>query len=443
VYRVPLPGQVIGIRLDGDSLRAGFSEGPALRPLGGGRFEVVGPGVVVTLRPGANGEPATLDVPGAETATRLDPWTPSEDALRGFAGTYVSEELGTDYRVLLEDGRLVVHHRKLEKRPLTPTFEDAFLLDGASAVFTRDATGEVDSFHLSDGRVWNVRFRRASAPVDGRVGYTPSECASCAGWNAPHEPVRVFGNTYWVGTNGLGSLLLTSDAGHVLIDGALPESAPRILESIRALGFRVQDVRLILSSHTHYDHAGGIAAVQRASGARVAARSPAASVLERGAPGRDDPQYRSALPFPPVPRVDVVADGDALRVGPIALVAHATAGHTPGGTTWSWRSCEGQRCLDLVYADSETPISDDGFRFTDGSYPDAVADFERAFGTLEGLPCDVLLTPHPGASGWWERIAARDAGDADAIVDRDACRAYAARARAQLTRRIEVEKGGR
>ncbi len=442
-YRGELPDQVVGISLDGDTLRAGFHGGPALRPLGNGRFEVTGVGAVVTLRPPADGAPATLVVPGSGPATRVDAWVPSADELRAFVGTYASDELGTDYRVALEEGGLVVHHRTLDDRELTPTFRDAFLLDGASAVFTRDAAGAVDGFSLSDGRVWNVRFRRAAAPRDGRIGYTPTECASCAGWNAAHAPVRVFGSTYWVGTAGLGAVLITSEEGHVLIDGALPESAPRILESIRSLGFRIEDVRVILNSHTHYDHAGGIAALQRASGARVVARGPSAAVLERGAPGPDDPQYRSALPFPPVARVDVVADGDTVRVGPLALVAHATPGHTPGGTTWSWRACEGGRCLDLVYADSETPISDDGFRFTDGAaYPDAVADFERGFRTLEALPCDVLVTPHPAVSGWWERVAARDRGDPNALVDPGACRAYAARSRAQLAARLERERGG-
>ncbi len=159
-YRGELPGQVIGIRLDGDTLRAGFDGGPTLRPLGNDRFEVVGPGVVVTLRPGANGAAATLEIPGQGTSTRVEAWQPSDAELRAFQGVYVSDELGTDYRVALEDGGLVVHHRKLGDRSLTPTFEDAFLLDGASAVFTRDAAGAVDGFGLSDGRVWNVRFRR-------------------------------------------------------------------------------------------------------------------------------------------------------------------------------------------------------------------------------------------------------------------------------------------
>jgi len=280
-----------------------------------------------------------------------------------------------------------------------------------------------------------------SVPARGQTPTSRSaECSSCAEWNAPQRPFRISGNSYWVGTHGLGSVLITSAAGHVLIDGALPESAPAILASIRALGFRVEDVKLILNTHAHFDHAGGIAELQRATGAQVAASPWSAAVLERGTSDPADPQYGVLLPYAPVRDVRTFADGDTLRVGPLALVAHFTGGHTPGGTSWSWRSCDGARCLDLVYADSQTPVSADGFLYSrSATYPTAVADFEHGFATLEALPCDVLLTPHPDASGLWQRVAARDAGAADALVDRGACKAYAASARERLKRRLATE----
>jgi metallo-beta-lactamase class B len=131
----------------------------------------------------------------------------------------------------------------------------------------------------------------------------------------------------------------------------------------------------------------------------------------------------------------VLADGDTLRVGPIALVMHLTPGHTPGSTTWSWRSCEMRHCLEMVYADSQTPISADGFRFTASpAWPTALADFERGIAKLEGLRCDLLVTPHPGASGLWERVSA------GRLVDPQACRRYAEGARRQLARRIADER---
>lgn len=281
----------------------------------------------------------------------------------------------------------------------------------------------------------------AQSSDSAATGYTAAQCPSCAEWNAPTPPVRLFGNTYWVGTRGLGSILIASSAGHVLIDGALPESAPEIMASIRALGFRVEDVKLIVNSHDHYDHAGGLAALQRASGAVVAASPRSAPVLRAGRAGSDDPQHDIALPYPAVAAVSVIADGDTLRVGSIAIVAHFTPGHTPGGTTWSWRSCDGSRCLDFVYADSQAPVSADGFRFSrNTTYPDAVQDFAHSFAVLDGLSCDVLITPHPGASGMWERLAARDSGRADALIDRDACKRLATTARAALAKRLAEEK---
>jgi metallo-beta-lactamase class B len=266
--------------------------------------------------------------------------------------------------------------------------------------------------------------------------YSAGECSSCAGWSVPWAPVRIHGNTYYVGTRELTALLVTSPEGHVLIDGALPNAAPLILENVRALGFDVRDIRLILNSHVHFDHAGGIAALQRASGAPVAASVPGAPSLERGGSDPSDPQHGTLLRFPPVANVRRFAYGDTLRVGPLALTPHRTAGHTPGGTTWTWRSCGAGGCLDMVYADSQSPISADGFRFSDSrAYPTAVADFERGFRTLETLPCDILITPHPGGSALWERLA----GERGGLVDREACRRYAAESRQRLRGRLETE----
>ncbi|HVH11463.1 MAG TPA: subclass B3 metallo-beta-lactamase [Longimicrobium sp.] len=266
--------------------------------------------------------------------------------------------------------------------------------------------------------------------------YSAQDCSSCAEWNAPQAPVKIHGNTYYVGTRGLGAVLITSPEGHILIDAGLPNSAPLILQNIRALGFDPGDIRLILNSHAHFDHVGGIAALQHASGARVAASGPSVPVLEKGASEAGDPQHGILLDFPPVLDVRRFEEGDTLRVGPIAVTPYLTAGHTPGGTTWTWRSCDEAGCVDLVYADSQTPISADGFRYSDSpDYPSAVADFERGYATLEALRCDILITPHPGASSLWERL---EAGN---LIDPDACKRYAAAARQALARRLATERG--
>lgn len=282
----------------------------------------------------------------------------------------------------------------------------------------------------------------ASAPSDSPLltsAYPREECPACVGWNATQTPFQIYGNTYFVGTRGLSAILIASPEGHILLDGGLPDSAPKILENIAALGFDIADVELILNSHAHYDHAGGIAALQIASGARVAASPQSSPVLEAGQSGSEDPQYGVLFDFHPVSDVEVVADGEMLEVGSLSIRAHVTGGHSPGGTTWSWRGCEGESCLDFVYADSQTAASADGFLFSSNEgYPDVLEDFERAFTLLESIPCDLLITPHPSASSFWERRESPTG-----FVDREACRRYAATAREGLARRLATEASQR
>jgi len=272
---------------------------------------------------------------------------------------------------------------------------------------------------------------------------SPSSCQQCEEWNISQQPFRVYGNTYYVGVHGLASILITSERGHILIDGDLEESAPKIAASIRALGFRVEDIKLILNSHIHYDHAGGIAELQRMSGAAVAASAASAPVLESGQTGPDDPQHGSLPGIPTVSSVRIVKDGETVHMGPLALKAHLTPGHTPGGTSWTWKSCENGRCLQMVYADSLSAISAPGFLFTRSStYPGVLKDFERSFNTLSKLRCDVLLTPHPEVSDLWSRFERNEhGGGAAAFIDSSACRRYVTRAREQLAKRVASESG--
>jgi metallo-beta-lactamase class B len=229
----------------------------------------------------------------------------------------------------------------------------------------------------------------------------------------------------------------------VLIDGGLPESASLIEANIQALGFRVEDVKLILNSHVHFDHAGGIAELQRLSGARVMGSPWSAEVMRTGGIGRGDPQYALLAPILSIKNVHTFQDGDTLPVGKISMTAHLTPGHTPGGTSWTWKSCEGNVCYNMVYADSLTPISAEGFRFTDSrEYPRALQDFEKSFAFLEHTPCDILMTTHPDTSTFWTRVEARQRGQKpDPMVDPGACRALADHVRSQLLERVRQENG--
>ena len=271
----------------------------------------------------------------------------------------------------------------------------------------------------------------------------PKVCEHCEGWSRSREPFQVFGNTWYVG-GGLSSVLITSKQGHVLIDGGLPQTAPQIAANVRKLGFKLEDVKLIVNSHTHYDHAGGIAALQRASGAQVAASPAAKRALEAGGPTSDDPQFGFGPAhnnYPAISNVREIADGETLRAGDIAITVHFTPGHTPGGTSWTWKSCEAGQCLDMVYADSLNSVSADDFRFSGGAtYPSRVATFEKSIATVAGLKCDILLTPHPEAFDIDAKLAAR-ARDPKSrpFVDRNACKAYAEGAGQRLAKRVTEE----
>jgi metallo-beta-lactamase class B len=258
-------------------------------------------------------------------------------------------------------------------------------------------------------------------------------CAECAAWNAPQKPFRIYGNTYYVGPHGLSSILLTSDAGHILMDGALPESVPQIVDHIQSLGFRIQDVKLIVNSHVHFDHAGGIAGLQRLSGARVVASKWSADVMTKTGISPEDPQYGILQPIALVPHVDTLTDGQSFSVGSLTVTAHLTPGHTPGGTSWTWKSCQDGRCLDMVYADSLTPVSAAGYQFT--KHPAALDSFQKSFAFLSAVPCDVLLTTHPDVSSLWARL------DAHQFVDPAACKHLADHVRDQLTKRVTSERG--
>jgi len=228
-----------------------------------------------------------------------------------------------------------------------------------------------------------------------------------------------------------------------LIDGTVQEAVPQIVANIRSLGFRVEDIRVILNTHVHFDHAGGIAAIQKMSGAQVDASPPSAHVLMQGHSDPSDPLFGDSLRGPdPVRHVKIIKDGETVTVGPLAIIAHFTPGHTPGGTSWTWKSCEQTRCLNIVYADSLSTVSSKSFYFSHSTtYPNVLQDLEKSFKNFETLPCDILLTNHPEFSDTFGRLQRRDQESMpDAFVDTSACRQYADQSRANLKQRLEQEK---
>ncbi len=283
---------------------------------------------------------------------------------------------------------------------------------------------------------WSMLAPGCAAAAQAREKSPPIVCAADPGWNDPATPRRIHGDTYFVGTCGISALLVASAQGHVLIDGATPQAAAQIVANIRALGFEPQDVRRIVFSHEHFDHVGGLAELQRATGAPVLSRAPAMATLKRGRSDRGDPQLLDLEPFAPVAKVQTIADDEVVKVGALALQAIATPGHTPGGTSWTWRSCQGDDCRQIVYADSLTAISDTEYRFSDeAAHPGYLAGYRQTLKRVAELPCDILLTPHPSASRMWSRIGAADAP----LVDGKACRTYTDAAGKRLDARLTDE----
>lgn len=276
----------------------------------------------------------------------------------------------------------------------------------------------------------------AAAPVAPAGKALAAACADRDGWSDPAPPAKIFGNSYYVGTCGISAVLIDAPGGLILIDGATAEAAPSILANIRALGFDPAKLRFILTSHEHLDHVGGVKAIREASGAHVFARREAVKALASGELDATDPQFGETPGFAGFPVARTVEDGEVLRIEKIELTARATPGHTPGGTSWTWRSCEGADCRTIAYIDSLSAVSADGYRFTD--HPEYVAVLRATLAKVPALPCDILITPHPGASN----VFARMAGDAP-LTDPNACRAYADAGTKRLDERLAREAAAR
>jgi metallo-beta-lactamase class B len=276
------------------------------------------------------------------------------------------------------------------------------------------------------------QVERPVAPIETAGPAFAAECKDFDEWDKPAPPVRIHGNTYLVGTCGISAILITGSDGHVLIDSGTEKGADLVAENIRSLGFRLTDVRYLLHSHEHIDHVGGIARLQRLTGAQLVASPAAAQVFETGTPRSGDPQIGMHPPFPAAQVGRVIRHGESVRLGNLMLSAVATPGHTPGALSWHWISCDGGVCRRMVYADSLSAVSRDDYRFSD--HPPALAAFGGSIARLAALECDILLTPHPSASDMIKRMAGRVP-----LVNSGACRDYAAATAKRLDERLAKE----
>jgi metallo-beta-lactamase class B len=215
--------------------------------------------------------------------------------------------------------------------------------------------------------------------------------ASSRAENQPVPPFHIIGNIYYVGASDVTSFLIVTRGGDILLDGGFVETAPQIEANIQTLGFQLKDVRVLLNSHAHFDHAGGLAALKKLTGAKLFAMAGDAPVLASG--GKGDFFFGDKLLFPPVKPDVVIHDRDTVTLGEVTMTAHLTAGHTRGDTTWTTTTEENGKTYNVVFVGSVSVLQ--GYRLTKPeSYPGIAADYEKSFQVLKSLPCDVFLAAH-------------------------------------------------
>ncbi|WP_168853363.1 MBL fold metallo-hydrolase [Novosphingobium sp. ERN07] len=240
-------------------------------------------------------------------------------------------------------------------------------------------------------------------------------------WLQPQGPAQVSDNTWYIGTRRIRQAVIDTGAGLVLIDAGLPESFATTTAHFAALWLDLRKVRLILVTEAHYDHAGGAAALVRASGARVGASRWTAAAMRRGISGADDPQSSSLIAYPRQAKVRELSDGQRIRMGTTTIIAHAMPGHTPGSMGYSWQSCDAGRCRTVFFAASLNPLATGSYTYR--ANPALVAGMRGTLARLDTAPCDILLTGHPEHSGADDRLTAALEGKADAFASPGACAA--------------------
>jgi metallo-beta-lactamase class B len=244
-------------------------------------------------------------------------------------------------------------------------------------------------------------------------------------WDQPFPPHRVIGNIYYVGTKGLASYLITTPEGSILINSSLESSVPLIRSSIEKLGFRFQDVKILLISHAHFDHCAGSFQVKELTGAKYMVMQQDVPEVESG--GKDDFQYGKTPDtlFKTVKVDRVLHDGDQVKLGDAVLTARLTPGHTKGCTTWTMKARDGGKSYDVVIVGS--PNVNAGYKLVNNAlYPQIADDYARMFRVLKSLPCDVFLGAHGAYYDLEKKFARMSQGGANPFVDPDGYKRYIA-----------------
>jgi metallo-beta-lactamase class B len=270
-------------------------------------------------------------------------------------------------------------------------------------------------------------------PVMAKAQLTPE----WKSWNNPVQPARIIGNLYYVGASDVSAFLITTPKGHILIDGGFDETVPLIQASMKQLGFKIEDVKILLNSHAHADHAGGLATLKQLTGAKLFASKADAELLANG--GKGDFQWGDRLAFKPVKVDRTFQDKETVELGDVKLTARLTPGHTKGATTWTLKVKQGDKVFDVVIISS---ASIPGYTLTNNSkYPKIIEDYAHTFQVLKSLPCDVFLGPHGNFFGLLEKLERlKKDPNTNPFIDSKGLSAYVETAEKNYLKQLEKER---
>jgi metallo-beta-lactamase class B len=255
-------------------------------------------------------------------------------------------------------------------------------------------------------------------------------------WNKPVPPFRIAGNLYYIGAIEITSYLITTPQGHFLLDGGFVETAPQIERNIVQLGFKLSDVKYLLNSHAHYDHAGGLAELKKLTGAKFVASEGDAGLLRKG--GHGDFRFGDTLLFPPIEPDKIILDGESLQLGDQVVTAHLTRGHTRGTITWTTKIRDGASRYDVVFVGSQSSLD---YKFVgQESYPGIAADFVKSFAVLKNLPCDIFLASHGSFFHFVDKHERLMRGDTNAFVDPDGYNRYLSESEKDFRWKLEQQR---
>jgi metallo-beta-lactamase class B len=249
----------------------------------------------------------------------------------------------------------------------------------------------------------------------------------------------VIGNIYYVGASGVTSFLITSPSGHILLDSGFKETVPLIKDNIHELGFKLKDIRILINSHAHYDHAGGLAVLKGLTGAELMVSEADALLMSNG--GRGDSQWGDRFSYQPVKADRILRDKDKVELGGAAMIARLTPGHTKGNTTWTMKVTEADREYDVVFAGS---TSAPGYKLINNEkYTNITDDYAYTFNLLKTLPCDVFLGPHGEIFLLEEKMKKLERGEnPNPFVDPVGYRRFIEESEKNYKEHIEKQQGG-